>query len=252
MAIATSSLLLTQASSTAQQIFYPSSQDPNAVMVTGMGMAKAAADSAELYFYLGSDGPFPAAVPPKSRKPPAKPPQPAVSEKSIVDALVAIGIPASAIRVDADRGAPIYGPPNARETLISVKLEKPTRQRVRQVVNIVRANAYKAGQSPRSTYAAYRSTNCSALEKAAYAAAVQEAKTKAGAIAESMGVTLVTTPSISEAFFGIFYPPCDPDKTFPFNPGSSRPNYLPYNPDSEPEVVLRKDIYATFRITPSK
>lgn len=249
VAIAASSLLLTQTSSTAQQVFYPSSQDPSAVMVTGMGMAKAPAETAELYFYLGTqDVPYAPAAPPKSRKPPAKPPQPSTSEKPIVDALIAAGVPATAIEVDAERGSPPYAPPNFRETVLTVKLEKPTRQRVRQIVSTVRNNAGKTGLSLRNTYAAYRTTTCPALEKAAYAAAVKEAQEKAGAIAESMGVSISETPSIAEAFFGIFYPPCDPDKAFPFNPGSARPSYQPYSADVEPEVILRKDIYATFRI----
>lgn len=255
----------------AQQIVYPSTSDPNGVMVTGQGIASVPADVAEVRFVVSSVNPgasdegFPAQIelgeigegqPPVAGKPKPKPSAQVTeaSLKSIAAAIVATGIPASAIQVSVDganANRPYRRSPRNSAGTIRVTLDKPSRSSVQKVVD-AGDDAAKAAKLFAQAYLKYRVNDCAALEKAAYTAAVNDAQRRAQAIATATGVQLAAQPSIAEAFYSTFYPsPCNPtNKSFYPTGGDSlySEGFTPYTANAEATVETRKDIFVTYKM----
>ena len=245
----------------AQQIFYPSTSDPNGVMVTGQGVASAPADVAEIRFSVSSTNPEALDEGGASSTPEAlgkKKPQVQVTEaslKPIVAAIAATGIPASAIQVSVEEvrvnRANRRLPQGSAIGTIRVTLEKPSKSSVQKAI-------YAGDDAAKTTklfvqgYLKYRVNDCAALEKAAYTAAVNDAQKRAQAIASAINVQLAEHPSITEAFYTTFYPsPCNPsNKSFYPNFDSNSTyieGFIPYSPSVEANVETRKDIFVTYK-----
>jgi len=96
----------------------------------------------------------------------------------------------------------------------------------------------------------YTVSDCQSIEKAAYVAAVNDARNRARALSEALGVTIAEIPSVAEAPFAGFLPSassssCNSQSSlpFPFN-GLQEP----YNPSAPATVQVKKDIFATYAI----
>jgi hypothetical protein len=136
---------------------------------------------------------------------------------------------------------------------VVVKLEKPTRDRVQQIIKVAGNETILKGKlSLRNTNVEYAVNNCPALEKAAYASAVNNARSRAIAISESLGVKIADIPSIAESSFSLFNiygsssSACGSQATppvFPFNAIKR-----PYDPSTPAEVEVKKDIFVTYTI----
>jgi uncharacterized protein YggE len=251
----------------AQQIVYPSTSDPNGVMVTGQGVASVPADVAEIRFAASAVDPEAAdeALQEQLENSSGKPLSPRSSAriirseiteaslKPIVAAIVATGIPASAVQVSMDganASSPYRRSPRNSAGTIRVTLEKPSRSSVQKVVDAGDAAA-KTAKLFAQVYLKYRVNDCPALEKAAYRAAVNDAQRRAQAIAAATGVQLAAQPSIAEAFYSTFYPsPCNPSNKSFYPTGDSlyTEGFAPYNANTEATVETRKDIFVTYKL----
>jgi hypothetical protein len=224
----------------ADVLFYPSG-DAKTVMVTGIGLAKAPADTAKLTFIINNYDPYSPSPAPPDKVDPISP----ARLKPVTDAIAALGIPASAITINRSPRSFRAGR-SSSEATIEVTLDKPTGKQTQQLVEATTQAIAKLKLNATSVTADYRVSNCSALEGAAYQAAVKDAQQRAQAIATGMNVNLAATPAIAEAPFALFYPSCNPEATDSFGFPTRPPQ--PYSPENNAEVVVRKDIFVTYKV----
>ncbi|MBW4576101.1 MAG: SIMPL domain-containing protein [Aphanothece sp. CMT-3BRIN-NPC111] len=245
------------------QLFYPPASGPQAFRVLGQGQVSVPADIARIELQLSRNSPsdIPAETtalfsgnkpsqPPVAVTPPKPQPEeiPLTKEslKPVVDALVAIGVPAQEIQVQANAASSLLGEDSAK---VLVKLEKPTRERVQQVVNVgTDAATNKTQLFVNSVNVRYAVKDCQSLARTAYQAAVNDARNRAEAIASGMGVRLANVPSVSELpIYDLFVPLCSEEADLPsFLPFASTAS--PYDPEAPAQVQLRRDIFVTYPI----
>ena len=154
---------------------YPTPAQPRTITVLGQGQAIAPADLAQLEFLIAERTALDSlndAVPDGPRL--DRSPMRTDRLQPIIAALVAIGIPKDAIAVQ---------PSTVDSAELSVQINKPTRQRVQQVV----LTANRAAQSNQLLIqrvgAEYRLNNCQPFENAARRAALQDAQRRIQALA---------------------------------------------------------------------
>ena len=171
-------------------------QGQTGITVQGYGSATADADSAVLQLYFGSGGygfekpvpqpyPYPGSPPVPGETPaPVKPIEEA-DLQAVIAAIVAQGVPAGDIEFTAN---PYYDPYFSNATL-TVKVGN-----VDSLDAIVKAATDAAagltGITLQNSSVSYTVKDCAALEKAALQAAVDDAKGRATAFAQTLGVGL--------------------------------------------------------------
>jgi len=237
------------------QLFYPPVSDRQGVMVQGQGKASAPADTARIEF-LFTNMTEPSEDP--EGQTPSKPPKPITQAtiRPVIDGIVALGVPASAIEVNTNptdtQAFPFPIPTSEGAVQLLVRLEKPTRDRVQQIVKVAGDQQnLNSNVSLQSMNVQYNVNDCPALEKAAYAAAVNDARSRARALSEALGVKIADVPSIAESsfslfnFFGSSGSSCGSTNTpiFPFSVLQR-----PYDPNAPAEVEVKKDIFVTYTV----
>ncbi|MFN6482784.1 MULTISPECIES: SIMPL domain-containing protein [unclassified Nostoc] len=268
------------------QLFYPPASDRHSLMVMGQGVVRVPADTAdiELVFSSGESNDElqtqPSAFPetrrlsspsryasgtPRANGSPslleqdraASPTlllnyktaaEPLPNKKSltkatlqpVVDSLVAKGISADKIQVQIN---PNSSENNAR---ILVKLEKPTRDRVQEIVATAnKSTSQIENLSVKSVGVEYSVNDCQALQSSVYQSAMKDAQSRAQALATAMEVKL-STPSVAEPFYTLFYPSCNSKTGVPLPSFASVLLSPAYNPDAPAEVEMKKDIFVTY------
>lgn len=251
------------------QMFFPPVSDRHAIMVLGQGQVSLPADTARMEFLFSNSIPSESpsstsqtrslTLRSKQNSPFESQPQPTVtpltkeSFKPIVDALVASGVPANAIEVivtpSSSSSFPFPFPGSEGGAKVVMKLDKPTRDRLQQIVTVVNEAARKNGKIVvKSVNVRYAMKDCQDLVRAAYQAAVKDARNRAEAIAQAMNVQLGKVPSVAESFFyDLLVPLCSEATELPsflqFGSSGSR-----YDPNAPIEVQLRRDIFVTYPI----
>ncbi len=158
----------------------------------------------------------------------------------VVDSLVAKGIKADKIQVQIN--------PNASENnaKILVRLEKPTRDRVQEIVATAnKSTSQIENLSVKSVGVEYAVNDCQALQSSVYQSAMKDAQSRAQALATAMEVKL-GTPSVAEPFYTLFYPSCSSKTGVPLPSFASFLLSPAYNPDAPAEVEMKKDIFVTY------
>ncbi|MCL1467786.1 SIMPL domain-containing protein [Argonema galeatum] len=223
----------------------PSLINGRAIAVIGQGQATAPADTARLEFRFAS-------------RAPAEPPPPAATEtpaeetaslpgeellKPVVDALVAIKVPKDNITIETS---------SLENPKLLVKLDKPTRERVQEVVKVA-SSALQGGDALfiQGIGAEYAVNNCQPLESTARRAALKDAQNQVRGIASEMGVEvgellLVTVyPIVSPASVSA----CGSKVAVPTSPFAAlSENTPPYNPSAPTEVQVRSQVSVTYAI----
>ena len=158
----------------------------------------------------------------------------------VVNSLVAKGISADKIQVQIN--------PNSSENnaKILVRLEKPTRERVQEIVATAnKATSQLDNLSVKSVGVEYAVNDCQALQSSVYQSAMKDAQSRAQALATAMSVKL-DVPSVAEPFYTLFYPSCSSKTGVPLPSFASFLLSPTYNPDAPAEVEMKKDIFVTY------
>ncbi|MEH2271807.1 MAG: SIMPL domain-containing protein [Nostoc sp.] len=243
------------------QLFYPPASDRHSLMVMGQGVVRVPADTADIELVFSSGGSNdqletqPSSLPQTRRissptlllnyktaaeSLPNKKPLTKATLQPVVNDLVAKGIRADKIQVQIN--------PNSSENnaKILVRLEKPTRDRVQEIVATAnKSTSELENLSVKSVGVDYAVNDCQALQSSVYQSAMKDAQSRAQALATAMGVKL-DTPSVAEPFYTLLYPSCS-SKT-----GITLPSFASfllsptYNPDAPAEVEMKKDIFVTY------
>ncbi|WP_334817098.1 SIMPL domain-containing protein [Nostoc sp.] len=243
------------------QLFYPPASDRHSLMVIGQGIVRVPADTADIELVFSSGGSndelqtqpssLPetrrissptlllnyktAAEPLPNKKSPTK-----ATLQPVVDSLVAKGIRADKIQVQIN--------PNSSENnaKILVRLEKPTRDRVQEIVATAnKSTSQIENLSVKSVGVEYAVNDCQALQSSVYQSAMKDAQSRAQALATVMEVKL-STPSVAEPFYTLFYPSCSSKTGVPLPSFASFLLSPVYNPDAPAEVEMKKDIFVTY------
>lgn len=158
----------------------------------------------------------------------------------VVNSLVAKGISADKIQVQ-------IGPNSSENSAkILVRLEKPTRDRVQEIVATAnKSTSQLENLSVKSVGVEYAVNDCQALQSSVYQSAMKDAQSRAQALATAMGVKL-DIPSVAEPFYTLFYSSCSSKTGVPLPSFASLLLSTTYNPDAPAEVEMRKDIFVTY------
>jgi hypothetical protein len=158
----------------------------------------------------------------------------------VVDSLVAKGIRADKIQVQINTNS------SENNAKILVRLEKPTRDRVQEIVATAnKSTSQLENLSIKSVGVEYEVNDCQALQSSVYQSAMKDAQSRAQALATAMGVKL-NTPSVAEPFYTLVYPSCSSKTGVPLPSFASFLLSPTYNPDAPAEVEMKKDIFVTY------
>ncbi|MEH1943836.1 MAG: SIMPL domain-containing protein [Nostoc sp.] len=261
------------------QLFYPPASDRHSLMVIGQGVVRVPADTADIELVFSSEGSNdelqtqPSSLPETRRisspsgfgspslleqqdraasptqllnyktaaeSLPSKKSLTKATLQPVVNSLVANGITADRIQVQIN--------PNSSENnaKILVRLEKPTRDRVQEIVGTAnKSTSQLENLSIKNVGVEYAVNDCQALQSSVYQSAMKDAQSRAQALATAMGVKL-GTPSVAEPFYTLLYPSCNSKA------GVTLPSFASfllsptYNPDAPAEVEMKKDIFVTY------
>ena len=243
------------------QLFYPPASDRHSLMVIGQGVVRVPADTADIELVFSSGGSNdelqtqPSSLPETRRissptllfnyktaaeSLPSKKSLTKATLQPIVNSLVAKGISADKIQVQIN--------PNSSENnaKILVRLEKPTRERVQEIVGTAnKSTSQIENLSVKSVGVEYAVNDCQALQSSVYQSAMKDAQSRAQALATAMEVKL-STPSVAEPFYTLFYPSCNSKTGVPLPSFASFLLSPAYNPDAPAEVEMKKDIFVTY------
>lgn len=129
---------------------------------------------------------------------------------------------------------------------ILVRLEKPTRDRVQELVATAnKATSELENLSVKNVGVEYAVNDCQALQSSVYQSAMKDAQSRAQALATAMGAKL-GTPSVAEPFYTLLYPSCSSKTGVPLPSFASFLLSPAYNPDAPAEVEMKKDIFVTY------
>lgn len=210
-----------------------------AITVIGQGQVITPADLARLEFRFASRNPLdttssltPGAVSPAEE--PLKP---------VVDALLAIEVPANNIEIQTS---------SLENPKLFVKISTPTRERMQQVVKTVNMATEISNQLfIQGISAEYAVNNCQPLESTARRNAIRDAQTQVQSVALEMGVQLgelllvKVYPIVSPASVSA----CGTKQGIPLSPFSNLNQSIPpYDPSALPEVQVRSQISVTYAI----
>ncbi|MEH2451045.1 SIMPL domain-containing protein [Nostoc sp.] len=243
------------------QLFYPPASDRHSLMVIGQGVVRVPADTADIELVFSSGGsnnqletqPSSLGSIHRISSPilllnyktaaeslPSKKSLTKATLQPVVNSLVAKGISADKIQVQLNTNS------TENNAKILVRLEKPTRDRVQEIVATANKSTSEIENlSVKSVGVEYAVNDCQALQSSVYQSAMKDAQSRAQALATAMGVKL-GTPSVAEPFYTLFYPSCI-SKT-----GVTLPSFAgfllspTYNPDATAEVEMKKDIFVTY------
>lgn len=234
------------------QLFYPPVSNPQALRVPGRGRASEPANAARLVFKFSTN--IPSELPAEGTLSYSMVAQEVLNKESlkpVVDALVAIGVPADAIQVKITEPSPSALPFPFPSTgteggaEVAVTLNQPTRDRLEQIVTAATQAASKNKNfSISSVGVQYSAKDCQALERAAYQAAVQDAQNRGRAIAEAMGAKMSRVGSVAEPFYNAYLPACNSEGSLPFGGDATSP----YDPNAPVEVEVTKEVFFTFPV----
>jgi uncharacterized protein YggE len=232
------------------QLFYPPAAGPQIIAVTGQGYAKVPADLAQINVVVTNQkSPEPYASP-NGKRPPEPEPITAASLEGIVQALQAAGIARDKIKINVNPINPNRPYFSRSTSSVSVDLSQPTPERVGQIIRAVNTVFQKDGDKAKiyleNVYVQYIVMSCEAVENAAYASAMQDAKLRANAVAKAMGVQLSSSPSVAELpFLGRFNSPCSQERdivgTVFRRPASA------YDPSTPAIVEVYRELAVTYR-----
>lgn len=234
------------------QLFYPPVTDPQALRVPGRGRASKPADTARLAFKIGT-GASSESLPEGtlSYAQVAQAPVTRETLKPIVDAIAATGVPADAIQVKITEPRPSALPfpfpstGSAGGAEVVVTIEQPTRDRLEKIVTAANQAVSKNKEiSISSVDVQFSAKDCQALERTAYQTAVQDAQTRASAIAQAMGAKMRRVGSVAEPFYNAYLPGCDSQGNLPFGGDSA----ASYDPNAPIEVEVTKELFVTFPV----
>ncbi len=251
------------------QLFYPPASDRHSIMVMGQGVVKVPADTADIELVFSSkDSNDELEAQPSTLSQVRRetlptlllnyktpigqiPSTPALENKKaltkatlqpIVDNLVANGISANKIQVQVN--------PNSSENnaKILVRVEKPTRDRIQEIIGTVNKATSKLESLTMSNVGVeYAVNDCQTLQSSVYQSAMKDAQSRAQALATAMDAKL-GTPSVAEPFYTLFYPSCNSKS------GVTLPSFASflltptYDPDAPAEVEMKKDIFVTYTV----
>ncbi|MFB2917991.1 MULTISPECIES: SIMPL domain-containing protein [Aerosakkonema] len=216
-----------------------------AISVIGQGLVTAPADTARLEFRFANRAPV-EPPPPATTLTPA-PENPSLPEeeplKPVVDALVGVKVPQDNITIETS---------SLENPKLLVKIDKPTRERVQEVVKVA-SSALKGSDALfiQGIGAEYAVNDCQPLERTARRIALKDAQSQVSSIALEMGV------QVGELLLVTVYPIVSPASvsacgskiavsTSPFAGFSD--STPPYNPSAPTEVQVRSQIGVTYAI----
>jgi uncharacterized protein YggE len=249
------------------QLFYPpATLEQQVLMVVGQGQATRTADTAKVRLILlnydlatygqsVSDAAESAESAESAATPPELSPLTRAMLKPVIDALVAAGVPVSAIKTTLAEEASLinpysyYGEGSAE---VAFDLDQPTRDRITTLMTAAE-NAVGKNLYLQDRFVTYATNSCADLEQEAYTAAVADARDRAKTLAAAMGVELSNVPSVAESasiFPGLPYNPypssCDLAVLPTAAAAYTSPSY--YDPSAPAEVSLQRDLYVTYPI----
>ncbi|MFB2833162.1 SIMPL domain-containing protein [Floridanema evergladense] len=212
-----------------------------AITVVGQGQVIAPADVARLEFRFASRNPLDSAsrsTPSLTEGTPAEEPL-----KSVVDALLAIKIPANSMELQTS---------SLENPKLFVKILKPTRERMQEVVKSANLATETSDQLfIQGISVEYAVNNCQPLERNARRNAIRDAQTQVRSVALEMGVQLGELLLVT--VYPIISPPsvsaCGTKQGVPLSPFSSiNQSIPPYDPSAHPEVQVRSQVSVTYAI----
>ncbi|WP_445629845.1 SIMPL domain-containing protein [Nostoc sp. DSM 114167] len=243
------------------QLFYPPASDRHSLMVIGQGVVRVPADTADIELVFSSGGSNDELQTQPSSLPETRPISSQIlllnyktaveslpSKKSltkatlqpVVNSLVAKGISVDQIQVQINPNS------NENNAKILVKLEKPTRDRVQEIVATAnKTTSELENLSVKSVGVEYAVNDCQALQSSVYQSAMKDAQSRAQALATAMEVKL-STPSVAEPFYTLFYPSCSSKTGVPLPSFASFLLSPAYDPEAPAEVEMKKDIFVTY------
>lgn len=243
------------------QLFYPPASDRHSLMVIGQGMVRVPADTADIELVFRSGGSNdelqtqPSSLPQTRRifsptlllnyktaaeSLPSKKSLTKATLQPVVNSLVAKGISADKIQVQINANS------SENNAKILVRLEKPTRERVQEIVGTAnKATSEIENLSVKSVGVEYAVNDCQALQSSVYQSAMKDAQSRAQALATAMGAKL-GTPSVAEPFYTLLYPSCSSKTGVPLPSFAGFLLSPAYNPDAPAEVEMKKDIFVTY------
>ncbi len=217
-----------------------------AITVVGQGLAVTPADTAKIEFRFGNRAPF------------DQPPQATVASadsnlnlpveialQPVVDALVAIKVPVDNIQLQSS---------SLDNPKLVVQVNKPTRDRVQEVVKVVTsALSSDSNLFIQGIGAEYGVNNCVPLERTARRAALRDALTQAQIIAFDLGVKVgdILFVTVFPSFGSPASSSCGSKVGVPVSPSSIfsvSETAPPYDPSANPEVQLRMQVSITYAI----
>ncbi|MBD3562729.1 SIMPL domain-containing protein, partial [Planktothrix sp. FACHB-1355] len=206
-----------------------------AISVIGQGLVTAPADTARLEFRFANRAPV--EPPPATSLTPAQEAPSLPGEeplKPVVDALVGMKVPQDNITIETS---------SLENPKLLVKIDKPTRERVQEVVKVA-SSALKGSDALfiQGIGAEYAVNDCQPLERTARRIALKDAQSQVSSIALEMGVQvgellLVTVyPIVSPASVSA----CGSKVAVPTSPFAGFSDSTPpYNPSAPTEVQVR-------------
>ena len=261
------------------QLFYPPASDRHSLMVIGQGVVRVPADTADIELVFSSKASNdeletkPSSLPQTRRisspsgfgspslleqqdraasptlllnykiaaeSLPSKKSLTKATLQPVVNSLVAKGIAADKIQVQISTSS------SENNAKILVRLEKPTRDRVQEIVGTAnKATSKLENLSVKSVGVEYAVNDCQALQSSVYQSAMKDAQSRAQALATAMGAKL-GTPSVAEPFYTLLYPSCSSKTGVPLPSFASFLSSPAYNPDAPAEVEMKKDIFVTY------
>jgi Protein of unknown function (DUF541) len=245
------------------QLFYPPASDRHSLMVMGQAAVKVPADTADIQLVFSSSATNdelktqPSALPEARRissptvfltdkipveSLPDKKSLTKATLQPVVDSLVAKGISADKIQVQINTSS------SDSTAKILMRLEKPTRDRIQEIVATAnKATSKLENLTIKTVNVDYAVNDCQALQSSVYQSAMKDAQSRAQALAAAMGVKLGTA-SVAEPFYTLFYPSCG-SKTGVTLPSFASLLLSPtYDPDAPAEVEMKKDIFVTYTV----
>lgn len=209
-----------------------------AITVIGQGQESVPADMARLEFRFASRNPLDSS----SSKIPGTVFPPEEVLKPVVDALLAIAVPADNIEIQTN---------TLENPKLFVKILKPTRERMQEVVKTATLATETSQLFIQGISAEYAVNNCQPLETSARRNAIRDAETQVRSVALEMrlqlGELLLVTvyPIVSPASVSA----CGTKQAVPLSPFSNLNQSIPpYDPSALPEVQVRSQVSVTYAI----